>query len=378
MIEVLHLIDTYRIGGPGKTIINSARYIDRSRYRVHVGSFTSGDPERDEFARAVREAAIPQLELKETRRFNPSHVVDIRRYLKAHRIAVLHAHGYRTDVLGYAAAAGTPTALVTTHHGWIKNTRSQRLFGRLARALCERFDGVEIVSRRLADELSPAFRQSPRLAVVHNGIVLDDYRPRGLRDDARRALGVGAADRLIGVIGRLSPEKGCLEMLDAFAAIARRVHGARLAFVGEGPLEPELTRRVEDAGLQPLVRFVRHQTPILPLYEAVDVVVSPSRTEGLSNVILEALAVGRPVVATRVGGNEEIVENGVSALVVPALQPAALAEAVCRVLEDEALAASLVAAGRVRVEQEFSFQARMRKEEAFYERVLASRRNGIS
>jgi glycosyltransferase involved in cell wall biosynthesis len=373
MIEVLHLIDTYRIGGPGKTIINSARYIDRARYRVHVGSFTSGDPERNEFARAVQAAGIPQLELKETRRFNPSHVAEVRRYLKAHRIALLHAHGYRTDVLGYAATLGTSTALVTTHHGWIRNTRSQRLFGRLARVLCERFDGVEIVSRRLGDELSPAFRQSARLAVVHNAIVLDDYRPRGDRDEMRRRLGILPSDRLIGVIGRLSREKGCLEMLDAFATIAARVPGAKLAFVGEGPLESELKRRVEQKGLQPRVQFVRHQTPILPIYEAVDVVVSPSHTEGLSNVILEALAVGRPVVATRVGGNEEIVEDATSALIVPPLQPDALAEAVCRVLQDDALSASLVAAGRLRVEQEFSFQARMRKEEAFYERILSSR-----
>ena len=95
LVEVLHVIDTYRIGGPGKTVINSAKYIDRRRYRVHVASFTSLDDSRNEFATAVRAADIPYLALPETRRVNLSHLWSIREYVRRERVSILHLHGYR-------------------------------------------------------------------------------------------------------------------------------------------------------------------------------------------------------------------------------------------------------------------------------------------
>jgi glycosyltransferase involved in cell wall biosynthesis len=370
MIEVLHLIDTYRIGGPGKTIINSARYIDRSRYRVHVGAFTAIDERRNEFAHAVRTAGIPFLELRETRRVNLGHIGAMRRYVRAHGIRVVHAHGYRSDLLAYAATRGFGRpALVTTHHGWIRNNPRQELMTKVVIGLCRRFDGVEVVSHRLLDELPAAVRRRTA-TVVHNAVVLDDYAPTGARAGIRAGLGLADDDVLLGVIGRISIEKGCLEMVDAFAQVAARHPRVHLAFIGEGPLTGEVEARAAAAGLGGRVRFLGHQTRVQPYYEAIDLLVSPSRTEGISNVILEALAFRRPVVATRVGGTPEILEDGVSGLLVPASEADSMAEAIGRVVGDRALYASLAAGGRRRIEDQFSFEARMRKEEAFYDRVL--------
>ncbi len=375
MIEVLHLIDTYRIGGPGKTIINSAKYIDRSRYRVHVGSFT--DPvrtERNEFAHAVQAAGIPYLDLPETKRFNFDHLGRIRGYVKTHRIAVVHAHGYRTDAMAYLATRAMPgVAVVTTHHGWIRNNARQELMARTALQLARRLDAVEVVSRRLLDELPRSVIRRGRAEVVHNGIVLEDYVVGGHRARIRESLGAAADAPLLGVIGRLSEEKGCHEMLDAFARVAAGHARARLVFIGEGPLRGALEARIQGQPWADRVRLAGHHAPVQPFYEAIDVLVSPSRTEGLSNAILEALVFQRPVVATRVGGNPEILEDEVSGLFVEAREPGALADAILRLLGDPGLSARLVAGGRARVEAEFTFEARMRKEERFYTRVLSSR-----
>jgi glycosyltransferase involved in cell wall biosynthesis len=374
MLRALHLIDTYRIGGPGKTIINSARFIDRSRVEIHVGSFTNPARGHNEFSSAVQAAGIPYLELRETRRFNLSHVSELRDYMRRHAIDILHTHGYRTDALGYVAAFGTGTRIVTTHHGWITNNRRQELFKRLALNLCRLFDGVELVSERLRDELPGSFRRSPRVDVVRNALVLADYQPRGRRDAVRARLGIDQGQVLIGVIGRLSVEKGCLEMVDAFRDLARRHPSARLVFVGEGPIRSAIDAKLAEYGLQPLVRIVEHQREIQPFYEAIDIVASPSRTEGLSNVILESLAFERPIVATRVGGNTEILTDGVTGLLIEPRDPAAMAGALGRILDNPDLRDRLVRAGADRIRQAFSFEARMRAEEAFYDRAMAARR----
>jgi len=370
MIDVLHLIDTYRIGGPGKTVLNSSRFIDTRRYRVHVGSFLHPDASKNEFHHAAAKMGVPFLPLPEVSRLGTEHLGGIRRYVRRHGIRIVHAHGYRTDVFTLVASLGLGVATATTHHGWIRNTPHETRMAGLAIQLSRFFDGVEVVSRLLMAELPASLRRSGRAELVHNGIVVADYRSQGRRDDMRATLQLAPDDIALGVVGRLSVEKGCLEMLDAFAAI-HRVHPATvLVLVGEGPLRAELEQRAAALGLTAAMRFAGHQTPIQPCYEALDVMVSPSRTEGLPNVLLEAMAMRLPIVATSVGGTPELVEDGINGLLVPAEQPGRLADTVNGLLADADLRARLVAGGIRRVDEEFSFEARMRKEEAFYERML--------
>jgi glycosyltransferase involved in cell wall biosynthesis len=375
MKQILHLIDTYRIGGPGKTIINAAKYIDGSRFRVHVGTFIPPPPAHNEFAHAVREAGIPLLELRETRRLNVGHVGQIRRYVEEHDIAIVHAHGYRTDALGYLATRGLRNVvIVTTHHGWIRNTAKQHAVTRFARWLCRRFDGVEVVCSPLLEELPRAIAGDGRAVVIHNAIVMQDYAAEHRRDAQRQALGVRPGDKLVGVVGRLNPEKGSREMLEAFAQVAAALPSAHLVFVGEGPLEPALRARVAELNLTDRVRFVPYQHRVHPFYEAIDLLVCPSISEGLSNVILEAQVFRRAVVATRVGGNGDIIEPDITGILIEPKQPDALAAAIQRVLEDDELRQQLGENAYRRVSREFAFDARMRKEERFYERVLATAR----
>ncbi len=374
MTEVLHLIDSYRIGGPGKTILNSARFIDRTRFRVHVASFTHPDPSRNELADAARTAGIPYLHLAEEGATIRQHLSSIRDYVRRNRISILHTHGYLSDVLGFLAARRLPVAVVTTHHGWIRNNRRQRLAVRLATALTRFLDGIELVSETLRAELPASVRRSDKVAVVHNAIVLSDYVPQDRRQQIRGRLGVGRDECLLGVIGRLSVEKGCLEMLEAFEKIAQTFDYAHLVFVGEGPLCKELSERVRERGLQGRVHFAGHQAQVQPFYEASDIIVSPSRTEGLSNVLLEALAFERPVAATRVGGNAEIIEDGVSGLLVEPRSVSSIASAVSQLIRDERARERLGRNGRERVESHFTFEVRMGKEERFYDRILLARK----
>lgn len=372
MIDVLHLIDTYRIGGPGKTIINSARFIDRSAYRVHVAAFLHPDDAKNDFAHAVAAAGIPLLPLRETSRFPVSFIGALRAYVRREGIRIVHPHGYRSDAIAYVATRRLPgVAVVTTHHGWIRNSRKQDLIARGATQLASRFDGLEVVSGKLFADLPARLRRRDTTAIVHNGIVVEDYARRGVRDEARARFGLGRERPVLGVVGRLSVEKGVLEMVDAFTRVRAAGVDADLVFAGDGPLAGEIVRLANGAGVAPHVHLVGHQARVQDLYEALDVVVVPSRTEGICNVILEALTMGVPVVATRVGGTPEIIDDAVSGVLVPSEDPGAMAAALLDLLRAPARRDALVAGGRARIDAAFSFPARMRKEEALYQRVLA-------
>ncbi len=371
-LKVLHLIDSYRIGGPGKTIINSARFIDSGRFDLQVASFTPRDDRLDEFGRAIRSAGIRHHGLAETGRFDLTQARVLRDLLAAERFDILHSHGYKPDILGFLATRKLPrTRLVTTHHGWIENSATQKLFTRIAIALTRKMDGVICVASQLMDRLPTKVRDSRLSKLIHNALVLEDYVPSGCREGIRRDLGVGNDAFLIGVVGRLSEEKGCLEALKAFEEFHRRIPGACLAFIGEGPLEKELRSRLDGSSFGNNVFFTGHQSPVQPWFEALDLLLSPSRTEGLSNVLLEALAFRVPVVATRVGGNGEIIRNGVSGLLVDPMQPGLLAGGMERIVTDRAAVREMVDAGYRTLQDAFGFETRMRRVEAFYGVALA-------
>lgn len=368
--RVLHLIDSYRIGGPGKTILNSARFIDTGRYELMVASFAPGDESLNEFGQASRNAGIPYHGLVERRRFDLSQATALRELLVRERIDIFHSHGYKSDVLGYFACRRLPdTAFATTHHGWIENNLTQKCFTRLALALTRAMDGVVCVASHLMDRLPSKVRNSGKAVLIHNALVLQDYGPGGHRNQVRETLGVGESTTLIGVVGRLSEEKGCREALDAFRSLAARVKDVGLVFLGEGPLEQELRSTVDTGGLGDKVLFAGYRSPVQPWLEGLDLLLSPSRTEGLSNVLLEAQAFRLPVVATRVGGNAEIIRDGETGILVPPERPDLQASGLERMLRDRALARKMAEAGYLVVAGEFSFETRMRRMESFYDRL---------
>ncbi|MBD3868857.1 MAG: glycosyltransferase family 4 protein [Acidobacteria bacterium] len=370
--KVLHLIDSYRIGGPGKTIINSARFIDESKFGLEVASFAPPDEGLNEFGQAVRSAGIRYHGLLETRGFDRSQVRSLRDVLAEGRFDILHCHGYKPDFLGYLACRKeSQIRLMTTHHGWIENSTRQRLFVHAGLALTRKMDGTVCVASHLMDRLPARVRASWRTTLIHNALVLEDYVPSGRRAGIRNELGIASNATLIGVVGRLSLEKGCLEALEAFGELHGRVPEVHLAFIGEGPLEGELRARLDASQFRDKVHFTGHQAPVQPWLEALDLLLSPSRTEGLSNVLLEALAFRLPVVATRVGGNGEIIQDQVSGLLVEPLRPDLLAAGMERIVTGPEVAKEMARAGNRTVREAFGFETRMRKMEAFYEQVLA-------
>lgn len=374
IVRILHFIDHSRVGGPGKTILNSAKFIDRGRFEIYAACFCNGNG--SDLSRAVEERGIPHLALRDRNGVEWSHVSDMREYILANRIDVLHTHGYKTDFLGVIQKRlARELVLVTTHHGWIRNNLKQNMYAIAGMSLSRFFDGVMIVSRSMERFLPSSVKRRGAFTVIHNAIVMEDYECRG-PGGLRREFGVSESEILIGVIGRLSPEKGCLEMLAAFHAFRKEHERVKLVFIGEGVLRTELEGIAKRLGLRDKVIFAGYREPVAPVYGELDVLVCPSRTEGLSNVILEAMACRTPVIATDVGGNAEIITSGHDGILIKRACIEELRGPLLELTGSRYARERIIRNARRTVQERFSFAARMRKEEEFYSELLKKAKNG--
>jgi glycosyltransferase involved in cell wall biosynthesis len=167
------------------------------------------------------------------------------------------------------------------------------------------------------------------------------------------------------VIGHLSPVKGHADLIDAAARLARE-RRVKLFLIGDGPLRPSLESRGASLGLGDGIVFTGVRADVAPLLAMLDVVVVPSHTEGMSNALLEAMAMGRAVIATAVDGNLDVVSDGVTGLLVPPRDPAALAAALVRLVDDPERARQMGRAARARIEEAFTLQAMVASHEELY------------
>jgi glycosyltransferase involved in cell wall biosynthesis len=213
----------------------------------------------------------------------------------------------------------------------------------------------------------------PRSAIttIRNGVELPRFAAADRRD-GRRKLGLSDAEVVIGTVGRLVPVKDHATLLEAISRVIQAGLMCRAVIVGDGPLQADLEQRVSALGLKDRVILTGGRSDVPDMLAALDVFVLSSTSEGLSNVIQEAMTVGLPVVATRVGGAAELVTPEVTGLLVPPSNAAALADALLRLGADPALRDSFGRAGRARAEQEFTLAAMVRAYEDLYV-TLASR-----
>jgi L-malate glycosyltransferase len=270
------------------------------------------------------------------------------RHFRDHEFDVVHTHRYKDSVLGIVAAkvAGVPHA-VRTVHGLREATRGWAWAKEQAYAVLERItlwsltDAVIAVSRRMAETLAEAECRPETLTQISNGIDLARLRVTRNRDDVRRAMGLEPGDLVIGTAGRLSRVKGHGILLRAARVMVQRERRTRIVVAGDGPLRDELRETARRLHVDGACRFLGARDDVHDVLAALDVFVLPSLDEGIPMVLLEAMALGKPIVASAVGGIPEIVTHGVSGLLVAPDDEQALADACLGLARDPARARAL-------------------------------------
>ncbi|MFN8619366.1 MAG: glycosyltransferase [Chloroflexota bacterium] len=239
------------------------------------------------------------------------------------------------------------------------------------------FDAVTAICDAVAENAVRAQGADPtRIRVIRNGVEMIPPLSSDERARRRDELGAGEDDFLIGCVGNYREMKGHVLLVEAFAKVLEREPTARLVLVGEGPTRGEIERAVRGLGLEDRVRLHGAVMDVSPYYGAFDLVVQASRSEGLPNVLVEAAAAGRPMVATAAGGTREIVIDGETGILVPIEDRAALTQGMLRAAQDPDLRLRLGQGARSHAESAYGMDRFVREWGDFYEEMAA--RKGIA
>ncbi|RLF96515.1 hypothetical protein DRN58_09650, partial [Thermococci archaeon] len=246
---------------------------------------------------------------------------------------------------------------------------------RLWYILQKQSDKIIAVSNDIKDALVRKGKIKPnRITVIHNGIDLTDVKfDTILRQKIKQKLGIDNTAQVIGCVGTLKLVKGHKYLIQAMPLILEKYPSTYLILVGDGPLRNDLKRLAEKLKVRERIMFLGYRPDIPKLMNIFDIFILPSLSEGLSNVLLEAMAASKPVIATNVGGNPEVVEDGETGLLVPPKDPQKIAEAVVSLLNDEDRRIRMGKAGLRRVKERFSISKTVREYEKVYHEVLHRR-----
>jgi glycosyltransferase involved in cell wall biosynthesis len=368
-LRVLWLIKGLGAGGAEQLLVQSARYRDPGLVEPAVAYLL---PDKSTFAATLaQQGCHPVVCLQARSSWDPRWVFRLRRILRTGQFDLVHIHSPLVAVGARLAIRSLPPqnrprTVVTEHNVWSSHAPLTRLADRLTAGAAETHLAVSAAVR----ESLPA-RIRARTRVVRYGVDTAEVRREGShRSEQRRQLGISDTQILIGTVANLRVTKGYPDLLAAAQMVLRDDDRVRFVAVGRGPLERELREQHARLGLGDRFRFLGFRSDAVRVMSAFDVFCLPSRHEGLPIALMEALALGLPVVATRVGGVAELVTDGQDAVLVPSEQPGRLAEALTALAGDPQRRAALADAASCRSER-FDAPRSVRAVEAVYREMIS-------
>lgn len=375
--RVLLAITSSDIGGAEAIVRDLAVRLDRRQFDPQMCSLRP--PGR--MAEEVATAGVPvnSFYLSERPRSGELFraVLAMAHLLRTQRIDVVHSFLYRANVVARLASRITRhrPVVITGHHSI--EPYGGRLVTSLSRYSRRFSDRCVVPSRAVRDVLIRDEGVTPaRIVVIPNGIDIARFRP-GLDGRSRREFGIASGDVVVGAVGRFSAEKAFHLLLSAVAELRHEQVPIHLLLIGDGPERRRLEDETVRLAIEPFVHFLGMQTEVQPLYALTDIFVLPSLHEAAPMTLLEAMACGCAVIATRRGGAPEMVEHGQSGLLVEPGQVSALVEAIRSLARSDAERRRLAEAGLERVRAYFDVNRMVREHAHLYSTLGSARRRGL-
>lgn len=374
-LPLVRLVTRLNVGGPARhALLLSARLAAEYDTTLAAGTPSAHEGE-------MSDGTVPVMRVPLVRplsaRHDPRALAAVRRLLVVRRPVLLHTHMAKAGTIGRMAAMTVRPRPVVVHtfHGHVLDgyfgSRTQRAFVAVERQLARHSDALVAVSTEIRDQLLDlGIGRSSQFAVISVGLDLTRFlavdRPQG---KLRAALGLAHDVPLVGAVGRLVPIKDIETLLAAVLPLPE-VH---LALVGDGELRGQLEARARQLGMASRVHFTGWWDDVAGAFSDLDVVALTSRNEGTPLALIEAGAAGRAVVSTDVGGVRSVVQEGVSGILAPPGDAAAISRAVAHLLAHPARRAQMGAAGRLLSEERFGHERLLREIRALYAGLLSSR-----
>ena len=371
-MRVFFLLDSFMIGGTETQAVELARRLDPKRYQVTIGCLRREGP----LLERLKDTPVEIMEVDLGGGIDSPagllRILKLAHFLRKQRFQILHAHDLWSNIVGMAAAmlARTPVTITSqrdlSHDAWYGTYRR-----RVLRFLQGRSSVVLTNAKAIRDGLIEQDRLLPdKVCVVYNGVDLDRFHVLADRDQIFPSCG---GNKLIVLVGNMITDVKGHDVLISAAPQVVKVHPkTQFVLVGEGAMRSGFEKHVRDLGLHENFLFLGRRRDVPAILACCDIAVLPSLAEGLPNAVLEYLAAGLPVVATALGGNIEIIQDGATGLLVPAQDPQSLAGALIKLLSDEDLAARIAGDGCDYVKQNFSFERLVADMDALYAKLLHS------
>jgi len=374
--KVFYLLDSLNIGGTETQAVELALRLPPDRYQVTMGCLRAEGPLLDKLKNSV----------VEVEQFHPRGGLDspaglyqfarLAAYLRRGKYDIVHTHDLWSNLMGVIAGrvAGVP-AIVSSrrdlaHLDWYQGKKRNWL------RRIQNLSGVVLANATpIRDALISEDGFAPeKLRVIHNGVDTARFQ-RGRRDRTRLFPGVGDA-KLVVLVGNMhSDVKGHPWVIAAAPAVLREFPEARFIFAGDGTCRGSLEKQVAELGLERNFIFLGRRADIPDVLASCDFALLPSRAEGLPNAVLEYMAAGLPTIASNVGGNAELVQDGVTGLLVPAEDSAALSGAMLTLLRDPEFSRQIAENGQRLAVENFSFERLIREIDQLYTELLERRKH---
>lgn len=378
--RVMDLRGTYKGGGgPDKTILNSAAQHDRKKVHVLVTYLRRPDDAEFRIPDMAAVLGINFVDLPDRKGIDIECLRQLHGLLRKHRLSILHAHDDKTLLYGWLLKLVNPgLRIMYTCHSHAVRMRKEfdnqkeylgfRLRQRLQIFLMRRYQHPVItVSRDTKNRLVANGMADSSVIVIHNGIDLRKWMGQG-EPVLKRELDIPEGGYLVGTVARITKEKDLTTFYRVARLVREKYPNAMFVIVGDGygdELE-KARREVNVLALDGFIRFTGHRTDLIDVYSSFDLFLMTSKSEGLPNTLLEAMALMVPSVATAVGGVPELVEHGRSGFLAEAGDAEGLAEIVIRLLQNPDIRREIGKEGRKRIETRFSFETRVKRIEEYY------------
>jgi len=367
-IKLLRIVSNLGIGGVQKRMVSLLPKLDKKRYSIIVCSFKPG-----ELQNRLEQSEIPVRIVSRRFKFDPVCIYKLRSIMKKENIDIVHTHCHKPNTTGRLAAklAGVPVVITNEHNvdSWKSNWQLT-----LDRRLATYSDRIIAVSEAVKNfYVENANIPADKFEVIYNGVDLDFWQNNILSQETiaekKTKLGLSQDDKVIVNIGRLHPQKGHEYLFRAVRKIIPRMKNLKFLIVGDGSMKDSLELLSERLGIKKYVIFTGKRDDIKDILCFSDISVLSSIREGFSNVILESMACGKPVIATDVGGNNEIIIDGENGFIVPSRDEDTLADKILALASSEELTERMGLAARETVKK-FSLKRMVEKTEQLYEKLM--------
>lgn len=368
--KILIIIATGIIGGPGKGLFQFFKYADDNRFEYLLCNFYLKGKPKGEFVTQAENTGLNIKLLHQHWIIDPSLIWQARRLVKENNISIIQTHGYKANVLGYFLKKVCKKPWIGFAHGYTDENLKVRIYHKLDRFVLRYPDIVVAVSNALKQLLIKSGVSEKNIRIIYNAIDKDELKPDMSPDEVRGKFGIKKGEKLIGVVGRLSPEKGQGVFLQAFRKVVGRVPCAKGIIIGDGQEKERFIQFCSNNGLKDKIIFTGYQNNMANFYQIMDLLVLPSFSEGLPNVVLEAMAFKIPVIATSVGGVPEIINDGQNGLLVPPEKPDDLSKKMIQLLKDDKQLKTLGENGYRSLYPKFSPKGRAHQILSIYHEIL--------